>query len=49
MRFATLPDGMFVPRAVTATFARRGRNFQRNHDEEAERLTAELWDGGATP
>ena len=37
-----------VPWAVTATFARGGRNFQRIHDEEAERLTAELWDGGAT-
>ena len=35
-----------VPRAVTATFARGGRNFQRIHDEEAERLTAELWGRG---
>jgi hypothetical protein len=35
-----------VPRAVAATFARGGRNFQRIHDEESERLTAELWGGG---
>jgi hypothetical protein len=35
-----------IPRAVAATFARGGRNFQRIHDEEAERLTAELWSGG---
>jgi len=32
-----------VPRAVAHTFARRGRNFQRTHDDEAERRTAELW------
>lgn len=33
-----------VPAAVARTFARGGRNFQRTHDDEAERLTAELWD-----
>ena len=33
-----------VPAAVAATFARGGRNFQRTHDEEAERQTAALWD-----
>ncbi len=33
-----------VPPAVAATFARGGRNFQRTHDEAAERRTAELWD-----
>jgi hypothetical protein len=33
-----------VPVAVAATFARGGRNFQRTHDEDAERRTAELWD-----
>jgi hypothetical protein len=32
-----------VPAAVAATFARGGRNFQRTHDEAAERRTAELW------
>jgi hypothetical protein len=32
-----------IPEAVAATFARGGRNFQRTHDEAAERLTAELW------
>lgn len=32
-----------VPDAVAATFARGGRNFQRTHDADAERLTAELW------
>jgi hypothetical protein len=32
-----------VPRGVAATFARGGRNFQRIHDLEAERLTARLW------
>jgi hypothetical protein len=31
-----------VPAAVARTFARGGRNFQRIHDEEAERGTAEL-------
>jgi hypothetical protein len=35
-----------VPSGVAATFARGGRNFQRIHDEEAERLTAELWSDG---
>jgi hypothetical protein len=35
-----------VPSGVAATFARGGRNFQRIHDEEAERLTAELWSAG---
>jgi hypothetical protein len=35
-----------VPRGVAATFARGGRNFQRIHDEESERLTAGLWGGG---
>lgn len=44
---STVPDGVFVwTRDVAATFARGGRNFQRIHDEESERLTAELWDGG---
>jgi hypothetical protein len=33
-----------VPAAVARTFARGGRNLQRTHDEEAERLTAELWE-----
>ena len=32
-----------VPPPVAATFARGGRNFQRTHGAEAERLTAELW------
>ncbi len=32
-----------VPRAVARTFARGGRNFQRMHDDEAERMTAEIW------
>jgi hypothetical protein len=32
-----------VPAAVAQTFARGGLNFQRTHDGEAERLTAELW------
>jgi hypothetical protein len=35
-----------VPGAVAATFARGGHNFQRIHDQEAERLTAQLWRGG---
>lgn len=34
-----------VPRGVAATFARGGRNFQRIHAKESERLTAELWAG----
>jgi hypothetical protein len=33
-----------VPTAVADTFARGGRNFQRTHDELAERETAKLWD-----
>jgi KTSC domain-containing protein len=33
-----------VPGAVAHTFARGGRNFQRVHDEPAERRTAALWD-----
>jgi len=32
-----------VPVAVARTFARGGRNFQRMHDDDAERLSAELW------
>lgn len=32
-----------VPTAVAETFARGGRNFQRTHDANAERRTAELW------
>ncbi len=32
-----------VPRAVAATFARGGRNFQRTHDVEAEQMTTEIW------
>jgi hypothetical protein len=32
-----------VPPAVAQTFARGGRNFQRTHDDEAERTTAEIW------
>jgi hypothetical protein len=32
-----------VPSAVARTFARGGRNFQRTHDREAERVTAEIW------
>jgi hypothetical protein len=35
-----------VPGAVARTFARGGRNFQRTHDGEAERLTARLWVSG---
>jgi hypothetical protein len=33
-----------VPAAVAATFARGGRNLQRTHDADAERLTARLWE-----
>ena len=33
-----------IPAAVSRTFARGGRNLQRTHDDDAERLTAELWD-----
>lgn len=32
-----------VPPAVAQTFARGGRNFQRTHDAEAERVTSETW------
>ena len=32
-----------VPAAVARTFARGGRNFQRTHDPDAERMTAEIW------
>jgi hypothetical protein len=32
-----------VPPAVASTFARGGRNFQRTHDERAERDTETLW------
>jgi len=32
-----------VPPTVARTFARGGRNFQRTHDGEAERMTAEIW------
>jgi hypothetical protein len=38
-----------VPSAVAATFARGGRNLQRTHDDDAERLTAELWASGGPP
>ncbi len=38
-----------VPSAVAATFARGGRNLQRTHDADAERLTAELWASGGAP
>ena len=33
-----------VPPAVSATFARGGRNLQRTHDSAAERRTADLWE-----
>lgn len=36
-------DEAEVPGAVARTFARGGRNFQRTHDDGAERRTAELW------
>jgi hypothetical protein len=32
-----------VPAGVARTFARGGRNFQRTHDQEAERMSADLW------
>jgi hypothetical protein len=32
-----------VPPAVAQTFARGGRNFQRTHDRDAERMTSEIW------
>ena len=34
-----------VPTAMARTFARGGRNLQRTHDDEAERLTDEIWRG----
>lgn len=34
-----------VPAAVAQTFARGGRNFQRTHDADAERVTEVLWAG----
>jgi len=34
---------LVVPAAVTQTFARGGRNFQRIRDEECDRLTRDLW------
>ena len=47
VRPATWLDRSFdeaeVPLAVAATFARGGRNFQRTHDEAAERETERLW------
>lgn len=36
-------DHAEVPAGVLATFARNGRNWQRIHDADAERLSAELW------
>jgi hypothetical protein len=33
-----------APDAVVKTFGRGGRNFQRTHDEAAERETARLWE-----
>jgi hypothetical protein len=36
-------DEAEVPAGVAYTFARGGRNFQRTHDEDAERMTCELW------
>jgi len=36
-------DQAEVPAGVRATFARNGRNWQRIHDDEAERLSAVLW------
>jgi hypothetical protein len=36
-------DETEVPPAVSRTFARGGRNFQRTHDENAERMTADIW------
>jgi hypothetical protein len=34
-----------VPAGVARTFARGGRNLQRTHDRDAERLTARYWGG----
>lgn len=36
-------DPAEVPAGVRATFARNGRNWQRIHDVDAERLSAVLW------
>lgn len=36
-------DEAEVPAGVRATFARNGRNWQRIHDADAERLSAVLW------
>ncbi|WP_350352803.1 GAF domain-containing protein [Microbacterium sp. A8/3-1] len=36
-------DQAEVPAGVRATFARNGRNWQRIHDDDAERLSAGLW------
>ena len=48
VRPATWVDRPFgddeVPAAVSRTFARGGRNFQRTHDERAERQSASLWE-----
>jgi hypothetical protein len=48
VRPATWLDAPFAPdetpAGVRATFARGGRNFQRTHDAEAERMTARLWE-----
>jgi hypothetical protein len=33
-----------VPVAVARTFARGGRNLQRTHDDEAERVSTGLWE-----
>jgi hypothetical protein len=38
-----VPDAQ-VPRAVHQTVERGGRNLQRIHPGDVERLTAELWD-----
>jgi hypothetical protein len=47
VRDTTWPSRAFsvqdVPPAVARTFARGGRNFQRTHDDEAERMSAETW------
>jgi hypothetical protein len=37
-------DEREAPAGVAATFARGGRNFQRIHDDDAERLSAALWE-----
>lgn len=36
-------DPADVPAGVQATFTRNGRNWQRIHDDDAERLSAVLW------